>query len=177
MNSDFKDLLRLFNDHKVRYLVVGGYAVIKYTEPRYTKDLDVWVEASPKNARAVFAALRKFGAPLRNISPQDFAKEGSIYQIGRPPARVDILTSIEGVRFGNAWPNRVPSDFEGVPAQLISRKDLLINKQAAGRPQDLVDVCNLLEAERALEKPTSQTKPQKGSTRRKSRGTKRGASQ
>ena len=87
MNSDFKDLLRIFNEHKVRYLVVGGYAVIKYTEPRYTKDLDVWVEASLKNARAVFAALREFGAPLTNIAPADFAKEGSVYQIGRPPAQ------------------------------------------------------------------------------------------
>jgi len=79
MNSDFKDLLRIINEHKVRYLVVGGYALIKYTEPRYTKDLDVWVEASPKNAHAVVAALREFGAPLTNITPADFAKEGSIY--------------------------------------------------------------------------------------------------
>ncbi len=86
MNSDFKDLLRVFNEHKVRYLVVGGYAVIKYTEPRYTKDLDVWIQATLKNARAVFAALREFGAPLTNITSADFAKEGSVYQIGRPPA-------------------------------------------------------------------------------------------
>jgi hypothetical protein len=102
MNSDFKDLLRIFNEHSVRYLIVGGYAVIKYTEPRYTKDLDVWIEASPENSRAVFEALRQFGAPLKNISPKDFAKRGSIYQMGRPPARIDVLTSVEGLRFADA---------------------------------------------------------------------------
>src|SRR5439155_4083201 len=102
-NPHYRELLQLLNEFEVRYLVVGGYAVMKYTEPRYTKDLDVWVEASPENARAVFAALRKFGAPLANITAVDFAKEGCIYQMGRPPARVDVLTSIEGVRFADAW--------------------------------------------------------------------------
>jgi hypothetical protein len=161
MNSDFKDLLRVFNEHKVRYLVVGGYAVIKYTEPRYTKDLDLWVEASPRNARAVFAALRQFGAPLRDITSADFAKEGSIYQMGRPPARVDVLTSIGGVRFADAWPNRVTSNFDGIPVAVISRQDLLTNKRAVGRPQDLVDVNNLLEAEGTLGKPKREAKPRK----------------
>jgi hypothetical protein len=173
MNSDFKDLLRIFNEHKVRYLVVGGYAVIKYTEPRYTKDLDVWVEASPKNARAVFAALRRFGAPLTNVSSQDLAKEGWIYQMGRPPARVDILTSIEGVRFSDAWPNRAASDFEGIAAHVISRQDLLANKRAAGRPQDLLDVSSLLQAEWTIEQHTNTTKPQKRPPRPKTRETDR----
>jgi hypothetical protein len=170
MNSDFKDLLRIFNEHKVRYLVVGGYAVIKYTEPRYTKDLDVWVQATLKNARAVFAALREFGAPLTNITSADFAKEGSVYQIGRPPARVDVLTSIEGVRFADAWPNRMASNFDGVPAPVISRQDLLTNKRTVGRPQDLVDVSNLLEAENALEKLKNETTPKKGKPKGKDRG-------
>jgi hypothetical protein len=87
MNSDFKDLLKLFNGAKVRYLVIGGHAVMKYTEPRYTKDLDLWIEATPKNARAVFRALRDFGAPLANLTEGDFAREGTFYQMGRPPAR------------------------------------------------------------------------------------------
>ena len=103
--------------------------MIKYTEPRYTKDLDVWVEASPTNARAVFAALLEFGAPLKNITPADFAKEGSVYQMGRPPVRVDVLTSIKGVRFVDAWPNRVASNFDGIPAPVISLQDLLANKR------------------------------------------------
>jgi hypothetical protein len=179
MNSDFKDLLRVFNEHKVRYLVVGGYAVIKYTEPRYTKDLDVWVEATPKNARAVFDALRAFGAPLTNIAAMDFAQDGRIYQMGRPPARVDVLTSIEGVRFDVAWPRREQSDFGGIPASVISREDLLVNKRAVGRLQDLVDVQGLLEAERTLKKRTPKKregeskKPKKGRSKAKDRGTER----
>ena len=103
-------------------MVVGGHAVMKYTEPRYTKDLDVWVDADPENARAVFDSLREFGAPLTNVSASDFAREGSIYQMGRPPARVDVLTSIEGVPFADAWRNRVATDFDGTPAHLISRQ-------------------------------------------------------
>jgi hypothetical protein len=132
---------------------VGGYAVMKYTEPRYTKDLDIWIEGSPENARAVFAALREFGAPLTNLSAADFAHEGSIYQMGRPPARVDVLTSIEGVRFADAWPRRVVADFGGIPAHLIAFQDLLVNKRAVGRLQYQLDVNHMMEAERALEKP------------------------
>ena len=105
MNSDFKDLLKILNDYKVRYLVVGGYAVMAYTEPRYTKDLDIWVEATPKNAKAVYKALREFEAPLANLKEADFATEGFFYQMGRPPARVDILMSIQGVVFADAWPH------------------------------------------------------------------------
>ena len=120
MNSGFKDHLSILNADNVRYLVVGGYAVMKYTEPRYTKDLDLWVDASAENARAAFAALRRFGAPLKNLSASDFAREGSIYQMGRPPARVDVLTSIEGVRFVDAWRNRLTSDFDGIAAYVIA---------------------------------------------------------
>jgi hypothetical protein len=148
MNSDFKDLLKLFNDSKVRYLVVGGHAVMKYTEPRYTKDLDIWIDASPRNARAVFRALRDFGAPLANLTAGDFAREGTFYQMGRPPARIDILMSVAGLRFPDAWRRRVTTDFDGVSAYVISREDLLVNKRAAGRPQDLVDASNLEESER-----------------------------
>jgi hypothetical protein len=173
MNSDFKDRLSILNAHNVRYLVVGGYAVMKYTEQRYTKDLDVWVDASPENARAVFESLRQFGAPLTNLSASDFAHEGSIYQMGRPPARVDVLTSIEGVRFANAWQNRVATDFDGTPADLISRQDLVVNKRAVGRPQDLLDANNLVESERALERLQGKSKPKKGKPKRRERGTER----
>jgi hypothetical protein len=148
MNSDFKELLRIFNAAKVRYLVVGGYAVMKYTEPRYTKDLDIWIEATPKNARAVFKALKEFGAPLTSLTEADFSREGFCYQMGRPPARVDILMSIEGVQFPDAWRSRLPTDFDGVSAQVLARKHLIANKQAVGRPQDLLDLRELLEGER-----------------------------
>jgi hypothetical protein len=162
MNSDFKDLLSILNARKVRYLIVGGHAVMKYTEPRYTKDLDIWIDISPRNARAVFDALREFGAPLTNLSASDFAHAGSVYQMGRPPARVDILTSIEGVRFADAWRRRVASDFDGIPVHVISPQDLVVNKRVLGRPQDLLDLVSLLEAERALQKPRRPSKPKKG---------------
>ena len=88
-NSLFKELLRKFNEHQIKYLIVGAYAVMKYTEPRYTKDLDVWIDSSPENGELVFHALRRFGAPLAGLSAKDFAEEGSFYQMGVPPARVD----------------------------------------------------------------------------------------
>ncbi len=90
MNSDFEELLSLFNANDVKYLVVGGYAVMLYTEPRYTKDLDIWIEPSEDNAARVFRALSKFGAPLSGLTPSDFAHEGCFYQVGIPPVRVDI---------------------------------------------------------------------------------------
>jgi len=146
-NSDFKELLSLFNDKSVRYLVVGGYAVIKYAEPRYTKDLDLWVKADPANAAAIFAALRDFGAPLIGLSEADFAHEGYFYQLGTPPVRVDILMSLPGLEFESAWQRRVEVDFEGVPVPFISKQDLITSKLAVGRPQALLDADALKQTE------------------------------
>ena len=139
VNSDFKELLNILNDKQVKYLVIGGYAVIKYAEPRYTKDLDLWVMAEPNNALAVFSALRAFGAPLSNLTPDDFAHEGYFYQMGVPPVRVDILMSIPGLSFEEAWAKREMVDFDGVQLPFISKQDLIISKRATGRPQDLLD--------------------------------------
>jgi hypothetical protein len=170
MNSDFKDLLRLFNAAKVLYLIVGGYAVMRYTEPRYTKDLDVWVEATPKNARAVFKALREFGAPLKNLTELDFSREGYFYQMGRPPARVDIVMSIEGVRFSDAWRGRVKTDFDGIPTQILSLQHLILNKRSVGRPQDLLDVTNLLESEQLASRLRQEPKAPKQKRHKKKDG-------
>ena len=139
VNSDFKELLSILNDKGVKYLVIGGYAVIKYAEPRYTKDLDLWIKADAQNARAVFAALRDFGAPLTNLTPDDFAKEGYFYQMGVPPVRVDILMSIPGLSFEAAWAKREEVNFDGVQLPFISKEDLIISKRASGRPQDILD--------------------------------------
>jgi hypothetical protein len=125
-------------------LIIGGYAVIKYTEPRYTKDIDLWIRANSENAKAVYKALSEFGAPLEELSAEDFAHEGFFYQMGVAPVRVDILMSITALDFGEAWSHRVEVDFEGIPTFFISRKDLIISKKATGRPQDLIDV-ELLE--------------------------------
>ena len=144
VNSDFKELLSVLADNQVKYLVVGGYAVMKYAEPRYTKDLDLWVKADATNAQAVFKALRAFGAPLFNLTSDDFAHEGYFYQMGIPPVRVDILMSIPGVTFDEAWAQREEVSFDGVRMPFISKQHLILAKRAAGRAQDLIDV-DLLE--------------------------------
>jgi len=114
-----------------------------YSEPRYTKDLDIWVEASPANASRVFAALRDFGAPLEGIAESDFAEPG-FYQIGRPPGRIDVMMSLDGVEFETAWENRTSADFRGVPVNFIGKDDLIKNKELAGRHQDLADIEKML---------------------------------
>lgn len=146
-NSEFKELLSLFNQQQVKYLVVGGYAVIYHTEPRYTKDLDIWVSADAENAVRVYRALHAFGAPLAGISVQDFQTPGLVYQMGRPPTRVDILMGLKGVEFADAWEDRVEADFGGIVVQVLSRTHLLTNKRLAGRPQDLMDIESLLQSQ------------------------------
>ena len=134
MSSDFEELLKLFNDNGVKYLVVGGHAVMLYTEPRYTNDLELWIDASEENAGKVFRSLAAFGAPLAGLSPEDFSRDGFFYQIGRPPARIDILMSIDGVRFEDAWGGRNQSDLGAQRVWFISRADLVRNKRACGPP-------------------------------------------
>ena len=109
-NSDFSDLLRLLNASLVRYLVIGGYAVVQYAEPRFTADLELWVGTEPRNVGAVYEALREFGAPLSGLTADDFAEEGYFYQMGVPPVRVDVLMGIPGVEFDTAWERRVEID-------------------------------------------------------------------
>lgn len=143
VNSDFTELLNLFNANSVKYLVIGGYALIQYAEPRYTKDLDLWVSTDPANATVVFQALRNFGAPLEGMTENDFAEDGYFYQMGMPPVRVDILMGIPGIKFKDAWENRTEVHFDTVPVSFIGKEDLIIAKRAAGRPQDLIDVAML----------------------------------
>lgn len=106
VNSDFSDLLRLFNANNVEYLVIGGYALIQYAEPRYTKYLDLWISTDSKNASAVYRSLQQFGAPLEDLTKNDFAEDGFFYQMGAPPVRVDILMGIPGLNFPEAWNRR-----------------------------------------------------------------------
>ncbi|MGH9840954.1 MAG: nucleotidyltransferase [Blastocatellia bacterium] len=146
------DILRVFNLYKVEYLIIGGYAVVFHAEPRFTKDLDIFVRASQENARRVFQALRAFGAPLSGLTEKDFELEGYWYQIGASPVRVDILMAIDGVKFEDAWDRRVESTIGDVRAPFISKEDLIIAKTAAGRPQDLIDI-------EALSAPSPNKKP------------------
>jgi predicted nucleotidyltransferase len=147
VNSDFTDLLKLFNDKNVRYLIIGGYAVIQYAEPRYTKDLDVWISTDISNAKAVYRALKEFGAPLADLTEADFAEEGYFYQMGVPPMRVDILMGIPGIEFEAAWEKKVEIDFDGLVVTFISREDLITAKRASGRPQDMIDADTLADME------------------------------
>jgi hypothetical protein len=139
VNSDFTDLLKLFNDNNVRYLVIGGYAIIQYAEPRFTKDLDLWISTDTNNAAAVYKALKIFGAPLTGLKEGDFSEEGYFYQMGVPPVRVDILMGIPGGDFEKSWRTKNDVDFEGLAVHFISRQDLIESKLASGRPQDLID--------------------------------------
>jgi len=145
-SPDFIELLSLFKDYKVRYLVVGGYAVMKYTEPRYTRDLDLWISTDKENAAAVFAALKTFGAPLSGLTADDFAHGGYFYQMGKPPFRLDIMMSIPGPDFESAWNRRENIELGGLVIPFISRTDLISSKRASGRPQDLIDIQNLEKA-------------------------------
>lgn len=141
-NPRYKELLQLLNQFEVEYLIVGGFAVMKYGEPRYTKDLDVWVHSSSENCQRLVKALRKFGAPVDHdgITSETFAGKQVVYQIGVAPIRIDILTEITAVDFPDAWPRRVASTFFGVPVHFISLDDLVTNKQALGRSSDLKDL-------------------------------------
>ncbi|MGB2865095.1 MAG: DUF6036 family nucleotidyltransferase [Sedimentisphaerales bacterium] len=133
--------------YKVRYLVVGGYAVMKYTEPRFTKDLDIWISTDKKNSKAVYTALKEFGAPLKDLAPADFTQEGYFYQMGNPPFRLDVMMSIPGMTFENAWKNREKVQIEGLVIPFISKADLIKSKETSARDQDLIDVKELRKTE------------------------------
>ena len=139
----FKELLKKLNEHQFRYLVVGAYAVMKYTEPRYTKDLDIWIEPTEDNARRIFKALAEFGAPMSEVTANDFTNTDSIFQLGLAPHRIDILMAVKGLDFQDAWQKRVEAPFEEVRMNLVCKEDLLISEEAAGRPQDLIDAASL----------------------------------
>jgi predicted nucleotidyltransferase len=143
MPKDLKELLRAFNDHGVRYLVVGGYAFGVYAEPRATKDLDLFIDSDKENSEAVFRALAQYGAPLAGLSPADF-RDDTVFQIGQPPARIDLLQHIDGVSFDEAWENRIEGLLDGeIRTVVISKADLIRNKLASGREQDVLDVKKL----------------------------------
>jgi hypothetical protein len=142
INSDFKDLLRDLNAAGVRYLIVGGYAVMAYTEPRYT-DLDVWIEPVEPNAQRLFVALAQFGAPTRDIRPSDFTEPETFFQIGIEPVRIDIMTSVPGLDFAAAWERKAIVDFGGESGPVLCREDVVKSKMAAGRIRDRRDVKRL----------------------------------
>ena len=144
MNSDFKELLRIFSEEEVRYLIVGGYAVIHHGQPRSTKDLDIWLEPTPENAARVLNAFERFGLPLMGgVVQGDFENEGLQYAVGVPPSMIDFLTTVPGLDFESCWSNKVTGESENVLYLFVSKQDLITSKKAAGRPQDLADIDGL----------------------------------
>jgi hypothetical protein len=145
INSDFADLLQAFNDACVEYVVVGAYAVALHSRPRATGDLDVFVRPSRANAERVYRALASFGAPLERLSVEELMSDDLIFQIGVAPVRIDVITSISGVSFDEAFSGRVSGRLAGIDVSVIGRDELIANKRAAGRPKDLADLEVLLE--------------------------------
>lgn len=143
LSKDFKEFIGLLNEHNVKYLVVGGYAVAIHGYPRYTKDLDVWIELSPDNAGRILKALDKFGFSPLDFKPDDFLEADQIIQLGYPPNRIDILTSLTDLTFEECYRSRVQVEIQGVHINFIDVDNLKKNKRATGRLQDLADVDNL----------------------------------
>ncbi len=139
LTRDFVEFIECCVAHEVRFLIVGGYAVAVHGHPRATKDLDVWVMIDPANADRLVAALDQFGMGSLGLQPADFLEPEVVVQLGYPPVRIDILTSIDGVHFERCWEDRIAIDVGGVEAGFISAHDLIVNKRASGRPQDLLD--------------------------------------
>ena len=150
MNPDFLDLLRALDEAGARFLIVGAQAMAAHGVPRATGDMDVWVEPTQDNASAVWHALLAFEAPLEafGLCVDDFASTGNVVQIGIPPRRIDLMTSIDGVEFDAAWNNRLVVEVGDCLVPFLGRSDLLRNKRQAGRPKDLLDIEMLAEAER-----------------------------
>ena len=140
LNPDFKELLRLFNSKEVEYLVVGGYAMAAHGYPRYTGDIDIWIWTNSDNARKILGALDEFGFGNLGLQESDFLKSEQVIQFGFAPARVDILTDIDGVSFRDCWARKVMLDFDGLAVPFIGKADLIQNKKASNRLQDQADL-------------------------------------
>lgn len=143
LSQDFKEFIALLNQHNVRYLVVGGYAVAIHGHPRYTKDLDIWVWVDIENAKNILTTLKEFGFASLDLTEQDFLTFGYVIQLGVPPNRIDILTQADGLEFESCYSSKVIVEINGLAVNFIDLANLKKNKQATGRFQDLADLENL----------------------------------
>ena len=145
ISKDFEEFFALLNQHKIEYLVIGGYAFAIYVEPRYTKDLDIFYLNSKKNSDKLVDVLADFGFKSVSISKEDLMVPGKIFQLGNPPLRIDLLNDIDGISFNEAWQNRTSSEYGEEMIQVIGKNELIKNKRASGREQDQLDVKRLEE--------------------------------
>ena len=146
-SQDFREFIQALNNQAVRYLVIGGYAVAFHGEPRYTKDLDIWIQLSPENAARLVRALDTFGFGSLNLRVEDFLAPDEVVQLGYPPNRIDLLVSLQGVDFETCYTLRVETVMDDVLVNFIDLENLKKNKQATGRLQDLADLENLMKGE------------------------------
>ena len=142
-SQDFREFIELLIKNKVEYLIVGGYAVGIHGHPRYTGDLDIWLNPTPNNAELILKSVNEFGFSSYRLSREDFTKPGNIIQLGYPPLRIDLLTEIDGVTFEECYKNRKEVVIENLVVYFIGYKDLLKNKKESGRPRDIDDIDNL----------------------------------
>jgi hypothetical protein len=140
VQKDFKELLELFNVHKVKYLIVGGYALAYHGAPRYTGDIDIFVQPERENALCILKALDEFGFGSIGLKEEDFQLPDKVVQLGYPPIRIDIITSISGVFWDQAYKGREKGEYGDVPVYFIGRKDYILNKRSSGRKKDLADI-------------------------------------
>ena len=140
LNEDYRDMLQILLENKVKFLVVGAYSMAVYGYPRATGDIDIWVEASKDNSEKVYHSLVEFGALVSDLTPDTFSEEDVIFQIGVAPRRIDVITSINGVDFVDAFPNRKEVLIDSLNIPFISKEDLIKNKESTGREKDLLDV-------------------------------------
>jgi len=140
LNEDYRDMLQALHDENVRFLLVGAYAMAAHGYPRATMDIDIWILPEPGNAEAVLRALRRFGAPLQNITLKDLLTDGMVFQIGVAPRRIDIITTASGLDFEEAFGRSMAVDIDGIDVHIPSLADLIRNKRVAGRTKDLADV-------------------------------------
>ena len=145
LDRDFSEFIASCAAHSVRFLIVGGYAVAAHGHPRFTKDLDVWVWLDEQNAGRLVSALEDFGFGSLGLTPADFLEEGVVVQLGYPPKRIDILTQVDGVQFDSCWGRRVEVEIGGQRVPFLSADDLVANKKASGRPQDIADAAVIEE--------------------------------
>jgi len=139
VNQNFRDLLAALSAEGVEFLIVGAYALAVHGLPRATGDLDIWIRPTPENAARLWKALLRFGAPLSSVSVTDFQSPDTVYRMGRPPNQVDILTSISGVEFQQAWQNRLQHEVEGVSVTVLGIDEQILNKRSTDRPKDKLD--------------------------------------
>jgi len=152
LNEDYKDMLRALSDEKVKFLLIGAYAMAAHGYPRATMDIDIWVMPSLPNADAVLRALRRFGAALHNLTREDLQKEGTVFQIGVAPRRIDIITEASGLQFEEVYRRALSVNIEGIEVHIPLIDDLIRNKRASGRTKDLADA-EALESLKNSEQP------------------------